>query len=139
MKLVERMARSVNNRRGIIVLRADFSSMGSQSQITAALKLLQKTGTLIRIGTAVYAKTRVSSITGALIPAGSLETLSLEALEKLGVDVRPGKAASDYNAGRTTQLPGTFILNTGSKRIRRKITVGGRNIAYENDIERTRT
>jgi predicted transcriptional regulator of viral defense system len=137
MKLLERISRSVKTRRGNVVLRADFLPMGSQSQITEALKSLQKKGALVRIGTGLYAKTRISSVTGAVIPAGSLESLSLEALEKLGVEVRPSKAADDYNAGRTTQIPGTLIVNTGRKRIRRKITVGGRNIAYENDIERT--
>lgn len=91
---------------------------------------------LIRIRAGVYAKTRRSSVTGAIIPAGSLETLSVEALRRLGVDVRPCSAAAEYSAGRTTQLPGTFVVNTGRRRISRKIAVGGRTLAYENNYGR---
>lgn len=94
----------------------------------------------MRIGTGVYAKTRTSSVTGATIPAGSLETLVTETLKKLGVSAREGSAASAYNAGSTTQLPGKFVVNTGRRRISRKIEVGGeggRSVVYENDFNRT--
>lgn len=93
---------------------------------------------LMRIGTGVYAKTRKSSVTGATIPAGSLETLATETLRKLGVQVTAGKAAAAYNAGKTTQLPGTFVVNTGRRRITRRIEVGGRTLAYENDFGLTK-
>jgi hypothetical protein len=97
---------------------------------------LQDRGVLVRIGTGVYAKTRVSSVTGAVVPAGSLETLGIETMEKLGVTLAPGRLAAEYNAGRTTQLPGTVVVNTGRRRIQRRIVVGGRRLAYENDIDR---
>jgi hypothetical protein len=84
----------------------------------------------------VYAKTRQSSVTGAIIPAGSLETLGVEALRKLGVPVAPGRAAAAYNAGATTQIPGIFVANTGRRRISRMISVGGRALKYENDYGR---
>lgn len=135
MKLEERMLRSVKQRRGNVVLRAELSSMGSASQVTDVLKALQSRGVLVRIGTGIYAKTRVSSVTGAVVPAGSLESLSVEAMTKLGVQVSPSKAAMEYNSGRTTQVPGSVVLNTGRKRIRRRLSVGGRRLAYENDIE----
>ena len=114
----------------IVILRRELAALGSPSQITRALKALQASGAIMRIGTGVYAKTRRSSITGALIPAGSLETLSLEALRKLGVSVAPGKAAAAYIAGTTTQIPGTFVVRT-DRRITRKISVGGRSVFYE--------
>ena len=115
---------------GTVILRRELAALGSSSQITRALKALQTSGAIMRIGTGVYAKTRRSSITGALIPAGSLETLSLEALRKLGVSVAPGKAAEAYIAGTTTQIPGTFVVRT-DRRITRKISVGGRSVIYE--------
>ena len=115
---------------GTVILRRELAALGSPSQITRALKALQASGVIMRIGTGVYAKTRRSSITGALIPAGSLETLSLEALRKLGVSVVPGKAAAAYIEGRTTQIPGTFAVRT-DRRITRKISVGGRSVIYE--------
>jgi pyridoxine 5'-phosphate synthase PdxJ len=137
MKLIERMLRSIKQRNGNVILRAEVSKLGSASQVTAALKTLQETGVIVRIGTGVYAKTRKSSVTGATIPAGSLETLASEALKKMGVEVQAGQAAASYNAGRTTQLPGVFVANTGDRRISRKIAVGGRSVKYENNFNRT--
>lgn len=133
MKLEERLLRSIKQRDSDVVLRAELVKMGSSSQLSEALKALQDRGVLVRIGTGVYARTRRSSITGAVIPAGSLETLATEALKKMGVDVKASKAAVEYNSRRTTQLPGTFVANTGRRKIRRKISVGGRSVVYEND------
>lgn len=138
MKLEERMLRSVKQRTGNVILRAEIAGLGSASQVTEALKSLQAKGVLVRIGTGVYAKTRKSSVTGATIPAGSLETLATETLKKLGVAVQPSKAAAAYNAGKTTQLPGAFVANTGGRRIRRKIAVGGRSVVYENDYRQAK-
>jgi predicted transcriptional regulator of viral defense system len=137
MTLIERLTRSIKQRPGNVVLRNDVASFGSASQISEALRRLQERGVLARIGTGVYAKTRVSSVTGAVIPAGSLESLAMEALQKLGVEVKVGTAAADYNAGRTTQIPGGVIVNTGTMRIRRKIEVGGRRLLYENNYRQT--
>jgi hypothetical protein len=133
MRLIERLIRSVKQRPGNIVLRGDVVSLGSASQISEALRELQQRRVLVRIGTGVYAKTRVSSVTGAVIPAGSLESLAAEALQKLGVEVELGTAAAAYNSGMTTQMPGGLAVNTGSKRIRRRIEVGGRRLIYENN------
>jgi hypothetical protein len=133
MKLIERLTRSIKQRPGNIVLRGDVASFGSASQVSEALRQLQDRGVLARIGTGVYAKTRRSSVTGAVIPAGSLESLAAEALQKLGAEVELGAAAAAYNAGTTTQVPGALVVNTGSKRIRRRIEVGGRRLVYENN------
>lgn len=137
MRLQERMLRSIKQRTGNVILRADVAKLGSASQVSEALKALQAQGVLVRIGTGVYAKTRKSSVTGAIIPAGSLESLAVEALRRLGVSVSAGSAAVAYNTGRTTQLPGTFVANTGRRRISRKIAVGGRLVKYENNYGRS--
>ena len=133
MRLQERMLRAIRRRTGAVILRRDLAGLGSASQVTEALKALQARGVIVRIGTGVYAKTRRSSVTGEIIPAGTLEKLGLEALRKLGVSVAPGKAAATYNAGTTTQIPGAFVVNTGCRRISRKISVGGRTLKYENE------
>lgn len=139
MSLKQRMLRSIKRRAGNVVLRSDVARLGSATQVSEALRQLQRDGTLLRIGTGVYAKTRRSAITGNLIAAGSLETLAIEALRKLGIAVRPGKAASDYNARRTTQLPGKVVVDTGSRRISRMIAVGGRALHYENHYRQAKT
>lgn len=139
VKLEECLRKIISLQEGLVVLRSDVQMLGSRTQVSRALKALTESGELVRIGTGIYAKTRRSSITGALIPAGSLETLAVEALMRMGVEHSAGRAATDYNLGRTTQLPGQFVVNTGGRRIRRKITVGGRTIAYENDYRRRKT
>ena len=72
---------------------------GQSPQVSRALKVLLDRGKLVRIGTGISAKARRFSITGAVIPADSLETLTAEALERLGVQLQPGEASKDYNAG----------------------------------------
>ena len=139
MKLENRMLLSIRQRAGNVVLRSELVGMGSSSQVTLALRALQLKGVLLRIGTGVYAKTRKSSVTGAIIPAGSLETLAIETLEKFGVKVEVSSAAAAYNRNDTTQLPGQFVANTGQRRISRKIAVGGRSVAYENNFTRADT
>jgi hypothetical protein len=135
MSLVDRMQRAVKMTTSTAVfLRADFESFGRPSQVSVALKLLRERGVLARIGTGIYAKTRISSITGKVVPAGSLETLGLEALKKLGVPVNPSRATLEYNSGKTTQLPGKLVVNTGDRQISRKIRIGDRQLGYENNL-----
>jgi hypothetical protein len=133
MKLQERMLRAVKQRNSNVILRSELAGMGSSSQVSEALRNLQDRGVLVRIGSGVYAKTRTSSVTGATVPAGSLETLASEMLRKLGVAMGESNAAAAYNAGQTTQLPGSFVANTGRRRISRKVAVGGRTLRYENN------
>ena len=136
MTMQERMLRAIKQRAGNVVLRQELADLGSASQVTAALKALQARSVIIRIGTGVYAKTRKSSVTGSIVPAGTLETLGVDALRKLLVPVAPGAAAAAYNAGTTTQIPGVFVANTGGRRISRRISIGGRTLQYENNYGR---
>lgn len=123
----------IQQQTGNVILRSEVVGVGSASQVSKALRSLQAKSVLVRIGTGVYAKTRASSVTGAIIPAGSLETLAIETFKKLGICVKAGRAAAAYNAGATSQLPGSFVVDTGPRRIYRKIAVGGRSVAYENN------
>lgn len=132
MNVQEQILDVIQRQDGLVVLRRALLALGSASQVNRALKVLQARQLLVRIGTGVYAKTRQSVVTGAVIPAGSLETLAFEALQKLGIAVTPGEAAARYAAGLTTGIPGVFVVNTGRRRISRKITVGGRTLQYEN-------
>lgn len=136
MTMQERMLRAIKQRAGNVVLRQELANLGSASQVTEALKALQARNVIIRIGTGVYAKTRKSSVTGSIVPAGTLETLGVEALRKLRVPVTPGAAAAAYNAGAATQIPGVFVANTGRRRISRRISIGGRTLQYENNYGR---
>ena len=137
MRTVDRVARSIANRKGNVILRSELRKLGSYSQVTRSLEELIRAGKLVRAGKGVFVKTRVSSITGRRVPAGSLETVAAEVLKKLGVEVSPGRLAQEYNSGTSTQLTMRFVVNTGNRRISRKIVVGGRSLVYENNLRRT--
>jgi hypothetical protein len=129
----ERMVRSIALRKGEVILRTDFESMGSASQISRALKELIQAGKIIRLGYGVYAKARPSILSGKPVARVSLAELAQEALQKLGVPVELGRAQAAYASGKTTQVPVRTTFNTGQRRISRKITVGISTVRYENN------
>ncbi len=133
LNIKNRMLRSVALRKGEVVLRDDFKNMGSPSQISRGLKELLTAGRLIRLGYGVYAKARLSSISGKPVPRAPLEVLARETLDRLKVDSQLGQAQAAYARGDTTQIPIKTTFNTGQRRISRKITVGSRSVQYEND------
>lgn len=133
LSVKEKMAKSISRSKGEVVLRSDFESIGSASQITRALKDLIRTGTIIRLGYGVYAKSRPSLLSGMPVARVSLAELAQEALQKLGVPVELGRAQAAYVEGKTTQIPVHTTLNTGQRRISRKITLGITSVRYEND------
>lgn len=105
--------------------------MGSIAQVGRVLAKLVGNGTLVRVSKGVYAKTRVNKFTGKLAPAGTFESIAAETFRKLGIDIKPGRAARDYNAGLTTQIPVAPVVSTGKRRISRTIRVGTRVVKYE--------
>lgn len=129
----ERMSRSIARRKGEVIMRSDFKSFGSQSQISRALKELIKEGKIIRLGYGLYAKAQPSCLSGKPIVRVTLAELAQETLEKLGVPARLGRAQREYVEGKTTQVPAHTTFDTGSRRISRKITVGISTVRYENN------
>lgn len=117
-------------------MRADFKSMGSQSQITRALKDLIAEGKIVRLGYGVYAKARPSVLSGKPVPRVTLAELAQEALIKMGIEPKLGRAQAAYAEGRTPDVPMHTAFNTGKHRISRKITVGLQTVRYENDYRK---
>lgn len=68
LSIRDRMIRSVTMRRGEVVLRSDFEQMGSQSQISRIFSDFVKEERLVRLGYGVFAKARISSLTGKPVP-----------------------------------------------------------------------
>ena len=133
LSVKERMVRSIALRKGEVVMRDDFKTMGSASQVSRALKALIEDGKIIRLGYGTYAKARPSKLSGKPVARVTLAELGQEALQKLGVTVRLGRAQAEYASGKTTQIPVRTTFNTGQRRITRKITIGISTIRYEND------
>jgi hypothetical protein len=100
------------------------------------LSKLVSDGKLVRVSKGVFAKTQINKFTGTPTPAATFEVIAAETFRKLGVEITPGWLAREYNNGRSTQIPMDSIVNTGKRRIRRKIQVGRRTVKYENDHKR---
>ena len=133
LSVKDRMVRSIALRKGEVVVRDDFNTMGSASQVSRALKALIDDGKIIRLGYGIYAKARPSKLSGKPVARVSLAELGQEALQKLGVTVELGRAQAEYASGKTTQIPVRTTFNTGQRRITRKITVGISTVRYENN------
>lgn len=133
MILEERLKRSLALRTDEVFVRPEFSKLGSEAQVNRALRKLVASGMIVKLGVGVYAKAKKSVLSGDPIPVRPVEVLAPIALRKLGVTVYPSKSTQEYNSGRTTQIPAGTVLNTGDRRIVRKIGFGKKKVAYENN------
>lgn len=138
LSIRHKMARSIAARKGEVIMRGDFRSLGSQSQISRSLRALIAEGRIVRLGYGVYAKARPSSLSGKPVPRVCLAELAQEALIKMGVNPTLGSAQAAYAEGRTKHVPMYTCFNTGNRRISRKITVGRTVVRYENDFSEKR-
>ncbi|HVB04334.1 MAG TPA: DUF6088 family protein [Chitinophagaceae bacterium] len=126
-KIISRISRMKPN----VLLRDDFIDLGGYDQVGRALRQLAQKGRILKIGYGLYAKARVSSLTGEAHPVQNLPTLAKEALKRLGVEVNPTKAELDYQAGGSTQIPTGRLIGVSKNRISRKIGYKGVSIYYE--------
>ncbi len=118
-------------RQDVVLLRCEVAPLGSASQVGRVLAKLVREGKLVRVGIGLYARTRLNKFTHTMTPAAPLESIAREVFQKLGIEVTPGRAAREYNAGLTTQIPMQPVVCTPGRRIRRRIQVGKRVILYE--------
>jgi hypothetical protein len=108
----------------------DFLDLSGRPQIGRVLAELVTDEALVKLGYGLYAKTRKSYLTGAVIPTKSLPELAREALIKIGVEVQPATAVQAYNSGGSQQVPtGRVIAVKG--RVSRKIGFDGNSIMIE--------
>lgn len=123
MKLADRMRQSIRRRSGHVVLRAELAPLGSASQVSEALKSLQRDGELLRLGSGVYAKARRDESTHEVTPVVDVETLGREVALKLKAHVSEG-------------AEGTLVLDTGDRRVSRKLALGQNAVRYVNNRNR---
>lgn len=124
MSMEDHVMRSIGRRHSIVILRRELAPLRSPAQLSRVLAKLVSSGVLVRVSRGVYAKTRINRFTGRPTPAATFEAIAREVFHKLEIEIIPGKLASDYNAGLTTQVPVLSVVNTGRRRISRKIQVG---------------
>lgn len=116
-----------------VFLRSDFEGFGSTSRVTRAIQELISQGKIMRIGAGVYCTTNKandSDVPGLNIP---LEKAAEQALKKLGIQAQPSKAIRDFNEGRTNQVPMRIAYEATNRRVKRKFSVGQKDIFVDSD------
>ncbi len=109
----------------------DFFDLSDRDQIGRVLRQLVGDDALVKFGRGLYAKAKLSKITGKVVPIKPLPDLAKEALsEKLKVMVVTSSDFDKYNGGETTQVPtGRVIAVKG--RVTRKMAFDGKSIKYQ--------
>jgi Family of unknown function (DUF6088) len=125
-----RIAIRIARKQSPVLLREDFDDLGDYDQVGRALLALTKKKKLIKIGYGLYAKAKVSSLTGNTVPVEPLPALAQIALDRLGAAPGPSQAAVDYREGRSTQVPTGRSISV-VKRISRRIGYNNMSISYE--------
>lgn len=125
-RILKRIARRKSN----VLMRKDFIDLGGYDQVGRALLQLIRKGIIVKIGYGLYAKTKISSLTGEPMLIEPLPILAKKAMKRLGIKVSPTTAELDYQAGKSTQVPTGRLIGVKS-RINRKIGYKGTSIYYE--------
>lgn len=137
VKYQESMGYNALNRlktiRGSVILRKDFSDLGSYRQISRVIQHLITEKKLVKIGTGIYAKAIVSKYTDIPLVKNGVDSTLREALTRLGVAYEPGSAEKDYNEGKSTQVPVRNIVKLKS-RCRRRIGYRNSELIFEKQI-----
>jgi DNA-binding Lrp family transcriptional regulator len=137
MTLREKLKASLRKWKADVFLRADFAKVGgSEAQVSRALRELVDEGLIVKLGVGVYARAKCSAMPGKPIPVRPVEVLAPEALRNLGVKTYPSRLVAAYNDGETTQLPAGVVVNTGNRRIDRRIGFGNRTVRFENNFKK---
>ncbi len=128
--LKTQVSKRIDRKRGDVFLRADFDDLGGYDQVGRVLRQFVRQGTLLRIGSGLYARARPSTLDGTPTPVKGLRALADEALRRLGVQTAPTRLEQDYSAGKTTQVPAGRRVAV-NKRVRRKIGFNGVLVSFE--------
>lgn len=108
----------------------DFLDLSDRDQVGRVLRKFLAEQSLLKIGYGLYAKAKISSLTGNMIPEKGLPDLAKESLVKMGVNVVPSTIERDYNSGNTSQIPTGRVIGV-SGRVSRKIGYNGKYISLE--------
>jgi len=130
--LQSRIRYRIKRSKDAVFIPGDFQDLSDRDQVGRALRRLIVEQKLIKIGYGLYAKAKISSVSGNAVPVKSLPSLGKEALNKLGVTVVPSAATSSYSIGKSTQVPTGRVLGVRDTRISRRIGYGGKYIVLEN-------
>lgn len=106
--LRERIEQRIVRRSGEdVFLTREFLDLGGEDQVLRALRGLVRDQRLLKLGYGVYGRAIISRLSGEpiLYSRTGFAGAARQALTKLGVPWETSEAESDYNAGRSTQVP----------------------------------
>ncbi len=128
--LLFKMSTRIRRKRNDVILRQDFLDLGDYDQVGRCLLRLVKERKLIKIGHGIYVRATLSALDARPSLPGSLNSLVLEAMKKLGIPTGLTEMEIKYNEGKTTQVPTGRVIGV-RKRVRRRIGFSGYSIRFE--------
>jgi hypothetical protein len=132
-KLCEEIRARIAGKRGEdVFLPSEFRDVGSEDQVSRALRSLVRAKRLVKLGYGVYARACVSRLSGEPIlfcPGGFLGAAQ-QALTKLGVAWEMTEAQKAYNEGRSTQVPVNPVVRIKG-RFARRLSAGNQELVIE--------
>jgi hypothetical protein len=129
--LEQQIQNFIEQKRRLIFVRSDFEKLSSDyDQIGRAIRKLVKKGKLLKVGYGLYTKTKISRVSGKVIPRATLQEIGYACLKRLNVTAEQSRSEREYNQGKSTQVPtGRVIAVKG--RITRKIGYNGIPLTFE--------
>jgi len=128
--LLSKMSTRIRRKRNDVLVRQDFLDLGGYDQVGRCLLRFVNEGTLIKIGQGIYVRATLSPLDAPPSLPGSLNSLVLAAMKKLGIPTGPTAMEIKYNAGNTTQVPTGRVIGV-RKRVRRRIGFSGYSVRFE--------
>jgi hypothetical protein len=122
MKIIDRLKRSLSQRRDRVILRSEWAGMCSPSQLTNALNQLIKEGLLARVSSGVYTKARAGA-NDAPLSGSEVQALTSEAFKKLGRTIQSASTQSDQNQN-------VLLVDGGRHRLSRQFKWGQASVEY---------
>jgi hypothetical protein len=122
MKIIDRLKRSLSQRRDRVILRSEWAGMCSPSQLTNALNQLIKEGLLARVSSGVYTKA-LAGANDAPLSGSEVQALTSEAFKKLGRTIQSASTQSDQNQN-------VLLVDGGRHRLSRQFKWGQASVEY---------
>ncbi len=127
----ERVISRIKRSKSSVFVRRDFMDIASYAQVGRILRKLIDKGILINLGYGAYARSKQSSVTGAIVTDKPLPEIAKELLNKLGVKIAPSQAEKAYNSGESTQVPTGRVIGVQGRTLTRRIGYNGMYISFE--------
>ncbi len=95
-----------------VFLTREFCELRDEDQVIRALRELVADHVLVRLGKGVYAKARVSNLSGRVVLAspGGFQAVAQQALTRLGVQWEPTDAQRAFTEKGSTQIPVNAVV-----------------------------